>query len=248
MKKFLPLVLLLVGLLVFGGVFYFVKGRSGDTQETDVEEVAPEISLEDRPVTSLTPSDDGHWLKLLVEKIVIDAETMDYELLYKLPDDRTQGVPGTIKLIGQDSIERDLLLGSESSGKFRYDEGVEQGTLTLRFRNNKGKLIAKFSTEFSLIEASEEKYSSVDEKFSYKVLDKRMMNGYIVVMETFGLPEMYSGDIVGGPYGVFASDRGASGTVEFDLNVGCFGYIDGEWVDVGNESSSDFGIFVAVGE
>ena len=31
----------------------------------------------------------------------------------------------------------------------------------------------------------------------------------------------------GGPYGVFASDRGASGTVEFDLKVDYFGYIDG---------------------
>ena len=60
-----------------------------------------------------------------------------------------QGVPGTAKLDGGD-IERKMLLGSESSGKFRYDEGVKGGTLTLRFRNSKGRLIGKLSTEFTL--------------------------------------------------------------------------------------------------
>ena len=151
MKRFLPIFLVLLGILVLAGVYFFVIKGKKETDVVQEEETARiEVPLGERPVASLTPSSDGHWLKMVIEKIAIDAATLDYELLYKLPDGRTQGVPGTIKLEGQDSIERDLLLGSESSGKFRYDEGVENGTLTLRFRNQKGKLIVKFATEFHL--------------------------------------------------------------------------------------------------
>src|SRR3972149_8163539 len=162
MKKFLPLIFLLLGVLVLVGVFFLIKGKKEVPQ--DEEEKVPEIAFENRPITSLTPSEDGHWLKLQIDKVKIKAKSLDYELLYKLPDGRTQGVPGTVDLSSTTKIERDLLLGSESSGKFRYDEGVEEGTLTLRFRNSKGILTAKFLTEFSLI-SDTKTLSSIDGKF-----------------------------------------------------------------------------------
>lgn len=148
MKKYLPLILIGVGLLLLVGAFFFVKNSMNKGGEE--EETVKEIPVEQRPLVSLTPSSDGHWLKLKIEKIkVAKAASMDYELLYSLADGRTQGVPGTIKLDGSD-IVRDLLLGSESSGKFRYDEGVTGGTMTIRFRDVKGKLIGKLSTKFTL--------------------------------------------------------------------------------------------------
>jgi hypothetical protein len=137
-KKYLPIALVVLGLLVLVAVYFLViKGGTDEVAEDD-ESALVEVSLADSPVASLTPTADGHWLNMVVTKLnpmveMHNAATMDYELLYKLPDGRTQGVPGTIKLTGQESIENDLLLGSESSGKFRYDEGVEQGTFTLRF-------------------------------------------------------------------------------------------------------------------
>lgn len=148
MKKYLPLILIGVGILVLIGGFLFV--RSSRNKGGEGEESVKEIPAEQRPLVSLTPSGDGHWLKLKIEKIKVEkAASLDYELLYSLPDGRTQGVPGTVKIDGKD-IERDLLLGSESSGKFRYDEGVTGGTLTIRFRDSKGKLIGKLSTKFTL--------------------------------------------------------------------------------------------------
>jgi len=69
---------------------------------------------------------------------VTGAASMDYELIYSTSDGGQQGVPGTVKLTGTD-IDRPLLLGSESSGKYRYDAGVEQGTMTLKFRDASGK-------------------------------------------------------------------------------------------------------------
>jgi len=152
MKKYWPIIALLAGVLVVAGVYFFVIRKPAvDDNLSQEDQTVAEIPQDQRPSTSLTPSMDGHWLKMKIESIkVAGAFSMDYELLYKISDGRTQGVPGTIKLEGQTSIERNLLLGSESSGKFRYDEGVESGTLTLRFRNSSGKLLGRLSTDWTL--------------------------------------------------------------------------------------------------
>jgi len=202
MKKFLPLILLVLGLGVVTAAFFIFRGNGEEI--TDDTSSIIEVDLEDRPIAKLVPTEDGHWLNLFIEKLEIDAISLDYELLYKLPDGRTQGVPGTIKLKGEKKIERELLLGSESSGKFRYDEGVENGTLTLRFRNEKGKLIAKFTTDFALLNGTK-KLESVDGKF-VATLDSSS-NDFFVVMETFGVPDALPAEIESGPYGVFASSE-----------------------------------------
>ena len=243
MKKFLPVILFLVGIGVLVGVYFLViKGR-GDEAGSDDESALQEVSLNARPVTSLTPSEDGHWLKLEVEKIVIDAATLDYELLYKLPDGRTQGVPGTIKLEGKGELERDLLLGSESSGKFRYDEGVKEGTLTLRFRNDKGKLIAKFVTGFHL-QSDDLNLNLVDGVFSYTLDDTS--DSYFVTMETFGVPESPD-NVSSGPYGVFSSSSAAH-PGEVELNGKISRWDGDEWKALEEASSSDIGIFVGTSE
>lgn len=207
MKKYLPFILLGLGIVILLVAFFVMRKPKGDIDEA--EEAVAEIALSDRPVVSLTPSADGHWLKLFVEKIVINAVSMDYELLYKLPDGRTQGVPGTVKLDGQESIERDLLLGSESSGKFRYDEGVENGTLTLRFRNEKGKLIGKLSTDFKLLTNVSE-ITSPDGEFTFDLASTS--DDYFVVMGSFGVYEMPDTEIVLGPYGLFSASGDLAGT------------------------------------
>jgi len=210
MKKYLPIILFIVGLGVVTAVFFIFKGK-GDVDDEDTSAMI-EVALKDRPIAKLIPSEDGHWLKLIIEKLEIEAASLDYELLYKLPDGRTQGVPGTIKLKGQKNIERDLLLGSESSGKFRYDEGVENGTLTLRFRNDKGKLLARFTTEFALLNNTKT-LASVDNKFEAKL--SRSSEDYFVVMETFGIPDEIPTDLEAGPYGVFnSSEKDLAGTVK----------------------------------
>ena len=152
MKK-LPLVLLGIGVLVvvIAGIMIAKSMSGGDSSQTMEEEASvPELPADQRPFTSLTPTPDGHYLTLNVKGIKVkDAASLDYELIYTTGIGIQQGVPGTAKLDGGD-IERKMLLGSESSGKFRYDEGVKGGTLTLRFRNSKGRLIGKLSTEFTL--------------------------------------------------------------------------------------------------
>lgn len=201
MKKYLPFILLGVGILVLVGViFAFKRANSGTVDE---EETAKEIPVGERPIVMLVPSVDGYYLKLTIAQIKVKGTaSLDYELLYTLPDGRTQGVPGTVKFTGGDVI-KDLLLGSESSGKFRYDEGVTGGTVNIRFRDAKGKLIGKLSTDFAM-QTGVKTLTSKDGKFTHD-LGKINKGVFYVIMQTFAEPNPSSVVVYKDGYAVFAS-------------------------------------------
>ena len=212
-KKFFPLILLGIGVLLLIIVFVSIKNKKPNLPVEDNNTLV-EVAFVDRPFAALTPTSDGHYINLKITKITLPkAVSLDYELLYVLPDGRTQGVPGTVDLKGETTFERKLLLGSESNGKFRYDEGVKDGSLTVRLRDSKGKLLAKFSTKWHL-QSGELELTSIDQNFTYK-LDKKPKGIYFITMETFGLPVGESLDTVeGGPYGIFSSSDLPTGSAE----------------------------------
>ena len=218
MKKYLPIIagVLIVAVVIVG---FVIKGKSGNGEDGD-EDISnvPVLSEDQWPAISLTPTNkpgvsgsEGHWLDFKVEKInVPGAASMDYLLVYNTSDGGQQGVPGKVELTGG-SIERMLLLGSESSGKFRYDAGVEQGTMTITFRNDDGKMLGKLTTDFHL-QSGVTELTSIDGLFKY-TLDKVAKNVYFVTMKTYAEPEAASVIWQNG-YGVFASDgEKHSGTV-----------------------------------
>ena len=127
---------------------------------------------------------------------------MDYLLVYSTSSGGQQGVPGTVKLTGTD-LEKMLLLGSESSGKFRFDAGVSTGTMTITFRDGKGKSVGRLTTEFHL-QSDTTELSSVDGSFKY-VLDKPAKGVFFVTMKTFMEPSVPEVVCQNG-YGIFASD------------------------------------------
>ena len=256
MKKYLPLILLGVGFLVIVGVFFLVRGRGNEEQTLEEEEIALlDVALNDRPVASLTPSSDGHYLYLKISKIKIEgAETLDYELLYQTSEGVTQGVPGTVKMSTLESqgevksFSSELLLGSESSGKFRYDEGVEKGSLTLRFRNSDGKLLVKFATEFVL------KNNITELKFptdSFNVKFSKPVDGFVLLMETFGLPESSQYEVVNGPFGLFTSVNltKISGNVDLSSSY-VYMHTESGWTEFadGGKFSTDSGVFIGSSE
>lgn len=218
MKKYLPIIagVLIVAVVIVG---FVIKGKSGNGKDGD-EDISnvPVLSEDQWPAISLTPTNkpgvsgsEGHWLDFKVEKInVPGAASMDYLLVYNTSDGGQQGVPGKVELTGG-SIERMLLLGSESSGKFRYDAGVEQGTMTITFRNDDGKMLGKLTTDFHL-QSGVTELTSIDGLFKYTP-DKVAKNVYFVTMKTYAEPEAASVIWQNG-YGVFASDgEKHSGTV-----------------------------------
>lgn len=236
MKQKLPLVFLAVGAIVVVVAFVVLRGRPAE----DDEENVPELPFSQRPYTQLIPTEDGHYLNMIVSNFNIPgAVSMDYELYYDTAEGITQGVPGKVNLYGKDSVERELLLGSESSGKFRYDEGVDDGTLTLRFRDRDGKLIGKVTGQWALLRG-ETKLSSLDGEFTYTLDEESEV--YFVVMPTFGLPKSAPAEVSGGPYGVFASEPGPfSG--EVDLTGEVYAWYGDGWERISG-SSSDLGVFI----
>lgn len=221
MKKNLPLILIGAGvLIVLLAVFVVVKTLKGTATPTNQPEVVMDLPQSQWPVVSLTPTTDpaipnslGHLLDFKVQKIQVPgATTMDYLLVYNTTDGGQQGVPGTIKLTGAD-IDKNLLLGSESSGHFRFDDGVSQGTITVTFRNGSGKSMGKISSDFHL-QTGEIGLASIDGKFKYN-LDKLAKGVYFVTMPTFVQPADASSYVIWqNGYGVFASDgKPHAGTV-----------------------------------
>lgn len=215
MKKNLPLILIGGGvLIILLAILVVAKSFKGSiaTPSPKEKETVLDLPQSQWPLITLTPVTDakipnslGHLLNLKVQKInVTGAESMDYLLVYNTSDGGQQGVPGTIKLTGLD-IDKNLLLGSESSGKYRFDAGVSQGSITLTFRDGKGKSLGKVVSDFHL-QMGEAELTSVDGKFTF-TLDKVAKGVYFVTLPTFLQPEA-SGELViwSNGYGVFSSD------------------------------------------
>lgn len=247
MNRVLPItIVVLVGLGVLTGAFWLLKGQSKPNPQVSEtkgkEETLKELSINQRPYASLTPRADGRELHLIVTKLPKDAAAMEYELVYQVDSGITQGVPGNVKdLAGKSNVERDLLLGTCSSGKCRYDEGVEQGTFTLRFRDVKGKLVYKFETGFYL-QQNPTKITSTDDKFT---LSGNMPKGYYLTMGTFGLPDTAPGEVAEGPYGVFTK---TSGKVNATVSLGgkTYVYNTKKWTMLENNKTSALGTFISL--
>lgn len=220
MKKYLPFILVGAGILIIAVVIFVIMKSSGGAGSPSQEaENVPELPQNEWPEISLTPTEDktvpsslGHFLEFRVQKInVPGATTMDYLLVYSTSDGGQQGVPGTVQLTGAD-IDRKLLMGSASSGKYRFDAGVSQGTMTITFRDGNGKSVGKLSTAFHL-QFGDTVLTSVDGKFTY-TLEKAAKGVYFITMPTFLQPDPSLYVTWQNGYGVFASDgKPHAGTV-----------------------------------
>lgn len=208
-KKFLPFLIVgVVALLFIGGVMIIRNNNANSGVIEEEDQNIPDLPEGQRPTLGLVPTTDGYYLGLKVSSIKVDgAASMDYELLWKANNggtETTQGTSSTIKLNGQTDVTKDLLLGSESNGKFRYDQGVETGTLTLRFRNGQGKMIGKLMTDWHL-QTGSTTLTSVDNSFKY-TLDKSATGVYFVTMKSFNEPTGANVVKYTAPYAVYSSD------------------------------------------
>lgn len=204
---------LLVGVMVLLVVligFFVVKNKNKPVEEVEEETVA-ELPQNLWPAITLTPTQDpsvpkslGRFLNFKVQKInVPKAATMDYLLVYNTSDGGQQGVPGSVKLTGGD-VEKMLLLGSASSGKYRFDSGVSEGTMTITFRDEKGKSLGRVVSDFHL-QTEVVELSSVDGNFKY-TLDKPAKGVFFVTVKTLAEPQGVTTVVWKDGYGVYASD------------------------------------------
>ena len=247
MKKYFPFIILLVGIFVSIVVYVFVMGKKDKPEDISSDEaVLLELSLEKRPFVTLTPTSDGHFLNMKIKKIDFGAFSLDYELIYQVPGGVQQGVPGSVNLSGKREFETELLLGSESAGKFRYDEGVEEGVLTLRFRDEEGRLLARFSTEFHM-QTSTDLLISLDSKFKYELEEDS--EEYFVTMITIGHPEFTFGEINTDIYGILTSDESVKpGNVTIESSNNIYRWADDRFTLESYNSGKmpDIGIFAGL--
>ncbi|MFA6602873.1 MAG: hypothetical protein WCT01_03655 [Candidatus Shapirobacteria bacterium] len=171
-----------------------------------------ELPLESRPYVSLIPRADGHQLKLKITQIS-NLKEIEYELLYLAADEGNEiekGVGDSLKITGS-SIERDLLLGTESCTngcKYKYDANVHGGTLKLTFTTSQNQ-VATYETPFILTSGADWKKNNpltIDEnKFSLTALPTSSTE-YFVITKNYGFPPGVSGQAI---YSVFSSGLGA---------------------------------------
>lgn len=143
--------------LIVASAFLLSACKPKKTAEVAVPTPTPkviEMPVSERPLINLTPREDGHMLFLKISEIPKSIATIEYELIYSAKDESVEiekGLGDTIKDVNG-SLERKLLLGTESCTngcKYKYDEGVHGGTLSLKFFNSSGQ-VTSYESSFSL--------------------------------------------------------------------------------------------------
>jgi len=189
MKKYLSLILI-------STLFLSACGKKTTTTITPTPTPKlVELTVEDRPLISLTPRSDGHELTLKLTSISNKISKIEYELTYVAIDgglEIEKGASGIIesKDIISGSAERKILLGTESctSGcKYKYDSGITGGNLNLKFTTTNGQ-ISIFDTPFILRTSAEIKKTGklvwTEENYSYTPT-KLLSNNFFIVHKDY---------------------------------------------------------------
>lgn len=244
-KKYLPVVIVLAVFAVGLGSAIFAYKQFNKTSSNEVEDEGPELPASQRPYASLTPTIDGHYMDLVISNInVPDAKKIEFELFYTTGEGNNQGTKGSVTLKGNDVVKNQILLGSESNGKFRYDTGVEIGTLTIKFRDASGKVIGRTATTWKLLSDTTD-LASADGKFSYKLEDS-LEDTFFVVMPTLGLPGPLNATAASEAYGVFTSSEDeVPGEVTLGGSLHRWDDKASEWVALDGTSSDNVGVFIS---
>lgn len=149
MKKKAALILVPVGIILIIVGFLVFRNRSSQEKESTGATPTPtsassRFSLpdnkEEKAEVSLTPRMDKKAVILKISKIPSDVVSVEYELSYNTGKGLPRGVLGKIDIkSGQESILREILLGTCSKSVCVYDEGVTKVSLTLKFNKSSGQ-------------------------------------------------------------------------------------------------------------
>lgn len=260
-KLFIALGIIILVVTAFALVFVRRVRQNNDIDRTpDVTPVLPinQIPLKDRPFITLTPDDTGRNLDLLADNMIA-KEVVEYELVYDAGGIQ-EGAFGRIDFeVEETPVTKTLLLGSKSAGgAVTYHEGVTGGSLSLIYSEQKLK------EDFNFLTTGEDAtFGSKDGRFEAIATAKNIKKGKkVVVMKTFGLPSSLDGEVIAGPYGIFAPKTAALGKLDVNITVPSsagtspilYMFTAGEWKEVkttaeGNilsASAVDGNVFVVI--
>ena len=179
-----------IALVILGGGFFLIRSSKKQVTEETTAKIPhiETIDSEKLPYLRLTPKENNH--KLLLS--ILDAkgfEKVEYELIYELEDGLTRGATGDMNLTEKN--QKEILLGTCSSGKCKYDEGVTGGELIINLQ--KDDKLYSFQTKFVLLQKGDN-FTSDDEKITITA-----QNSFCLLIGG-GLPAETEKEVVNGPY------------------------------------------------
>jgi len=209
MKKPAFLLIVFFAVMAIFGAIFFVNSN----KKTDELAITPTPSLVDEgkvldfslnnPLVLAYPRSDGNAVILEISKLN-GINKVSYEMIYqtKTQQEGTLGTPIVLKS-GETSIKRELLFGTCSKNVCRYHEGVESGSLSIKFAKIEGpqdEWRADFKIETT---AAGKKLTSMDNNFSLE-MPGAPKSLYVITSSVSSLPAPIEGKTVADqPYGVF---------------------------------------------
>jgi hypothetical protein len=140
-------------LLVSGVYIYSMRAKGvapGGVAEPTLT-AAEQLPVEKQPKIEMTFSSDAHFVTVNLTNLY--AAQMEYNLIYDalIKKVRNQtGVNDTQDVSGKTSYTKKQLLGSESSGKFTYHEGIQNATMELILRDEQGRSVFNATYPFEV--------------------------------------------------------------------------------------------------
>ncbi|MFH0773210.1 MAG: hypothetical protein V1922_02770 [bacterium] len=142
----------IVGVLVLVGVgmgIFFSQQKPKATEQPQKKEEAGAIPTVDAStIVTLTPLQGNKEIILKSSSIPNGTTSVDYELSYDTKAQGKQGVIGTVSDITNNTFEKQMTLGTCSSGRCVYHEVVGAIQVTLKFTGEYGEKV--LSKEFTL--------------------------------------------------------------------------------------------------
>lgn len=150
MKKIALIIIPVIVLTIIIGFVVAKKLTAPAKVETPTEQFFAPRTPEKVAKADVVSSQAGRAVTLKITNLTPEISTVEYEMSYVTGKGLARGVIGKIRPGGKDSVTREILLGSCSTGgKCVYDEGVKKVTLTLRFNRSSGEATG-LSKDFSL--------------------------------------------------------------------------------------------------
>lgn len=219
-KKLIISLLIFFGILIPGAVYWQTKTKPEEATKspapvkTKVENIN-QLAIEKRPYiiiepkSTTMPQDIGHWIMVTIDKASAYQE-VEYDVEYQAGN-LIQGFMHTIDLKKETQpASKEGFFGSESKGKYKYDENVTGGSILFKFFYDESKFDA-LKTYFNLQNMAEREgvFTSNDAKATLKVGSQDLKStDYVVISSTLGLPAPVEGKILSEPYGFYSSSDG----------------------------------------
>jgi hypothetical protein len=221
-------VVLIIGVVLLAGLG-FGAYKMLATEKCEVIPGETELTFDPEGIYALLlPRKDGNALNLNLKR-TSKYKAISYELAYRAETDEImnaealdgeaaaggidRGVVGDIQVDEtgknlQPEYDQEILFGTCSKNVCKYDQGVQNGTLTIRLTNScDNKQVVMTTWKIQNLDVDAGKVSSVDEHFRYDIAtdsaktvaenrEELVRVGYSLVNEVTGAPKLPAGKTV----------------------------------------------------